>query len=592
MDAVTDPKNERVVFMTSAQVGKTEILLNVSGYHIDFDPSPLMLLQPTVQMAEAFSEDRLKPMLRDTPALRGKVKEGRSRGAGSTKLHKIFHGGHLTMAGANSPATLASRPIRVLLMDEVDRYPASAGEEGDPVKLAIKRTNNFWNRRIVMASTPTVKGFSRIEKEFELSDKRFFYVPCPHCQEEQRLQWGNVTWPEGRPKEAVLRCVSCSGSITNAQKNVAVSRGRWIATAPFNGIAGFHLNELYSPWRTLAQIAEDYLVAKDDPALYQVWVNTSLGETYDDTGEKIDEHDLLSRCEPWPEGIDVPARGLVLTCGVDTQPDRLEVEVVAWAGGEESWSIDYHVIHGDPEIKEGAPGSPWSDLTDHIRRKWKHESGLEVAIESTCIDSGGHNTQAVYEYVKKHSGERVFAIKGRGGEGIPIVGNPSRKRAGKKTKRPVDVYIVGVDQAKAIIYKRLQMEAPGPGYPHFPAGRSADYFRGLTCEKMRVRYVKGMPKREWFKPDKARNEPLDCRVYAFAALILRAPQFDKVAWRMRQRAQEVAARPALKVVSVKNEEEEPEIRPVESEQPPPDSAGKPKPRRRRRGGGGWINSWR
>lgn len=543
MDAICDPALEMTVVMSSAQVGKSEMLLNAIGYFVDFDASPILVLQPNLEMAETFSKDRIAPMLRDSPTLRGRVRDPRARDAGNTTLHKRFPGGHVTLAGANAPASLASRPIRVLLMDEVDRYPASAGTEGDPMRLAMKRTNNFWNRRVMAVSTPTVKGFSRIENEWSRSDRRFFFIPCPHCGSEHVLKWGNVVWPEGKPDEAAMKCPECNLTFSTAQKNAAVSRGVWKATAPFSGVAGFHVWEAYSPWRTLAEIVRDFLASKDDPSTLQVWVNTCLGETWEEAGDAVQEHDLISRCEVFPAEADIPQRGLVLTAGIDTQPDRLEVEVVAWAGGEESWSIDYRVIFGDPDIPEGAAGSPWNDLTDYLRKPWRHESGGQLVIEAACIDSGGHNTQAVYQYAKRHRGARVFAVKGKGGPGVPIVGNPSRRRAGAKTKRPVDVYIVGVDQAKSVIMKRLKLTAPGPGYCHFPMGRATDYFKQLTAEKMLTKFVKGFPRREWVKASGQRNEALDCRVYAFAALVLRAPQFDKIAFRVQQRAQAARANP-------------------------------------------------
>jgi phage terminase large subunit GpA-like protein len=196
--------------------------------------------------------------------------------------------------------------------------------------------------------------------------------------------------------------------------------------------------------------------------------------------------------------------------------------------------VAYHVILGDPDIPEGTAGSPWTHLTDYLRKRWTSEAGGEMVIETTCIDTGGSNTQAVYGYVKRHKGDRVYGIKGQGGPGLPIVGNPARRRAGKKTSRPIDVYIVGVDSAKSIVYKRLRITEPGSGYCHFPQGRSAEYFRGLTAEKAVTKFVKGFPRLEWHKTSGARNEPLDCRVYAFAALVLRAPQFDKLALRRRQ----------------------------------------------------------
>jgi phage terminase large subunit GpA-like protein len=529
MDAIGDFRNEQVVVMSSAQIGKTEMLLNTIGYYIDYDACPIMLVEPTLEMAEMFSKDRVASMIRDSLTLKKKISPVLSRDSGNAILHKKFPGGTLVMKGANTPSGLAGHPLRVILLDEVDRYPASAGTEGDPVNLAIARTKNFWNRRIVMVSTPTVKGFSRIEKAFEQSDQRYFYVPCPHCRHEHVLKWGNVFFPEGRRDLAVLKCPSCEKQISSAQKNIAVSKGSWKATRPFNRIAGFHLNELYSPWRTIADVAIEQGRAKDDPSTLQVWVNTSLGETWEERGERVSEHALLERCEPWPKDTEVPERVLVLTCGIDTQQDRLEMEVVGWAGGEESWSIDYHVIYGDPNISEGVEGSPWSDLTSYLQRKWKNENGEDMGIKMSCIDSAGSNTQGVYNYCKVHRAMKVFPIVGRAGMGKPIIGSRLRKRSGQQNRCVVDVHMVGVDPAKLNIYQFLRITSPGPGYCHFPIGRNTAYFKGLTAEKMVTRYVNGVPKMEWKKLNGVRNEPLDCRVYALAALHLLAPRFDELA---------------------------------------------------------------
>jgi len=587
MDSVNDPNTEETVVMSSAQVGKTEICNNVVGYHIDFDPCPVLVLQPTLEMAETWSKDRLDPMLRDTPEIGAKVSQ-KARTKKNKILHKSFPGGHVTIAGANAPASLASRPIRLVLFDEVDRYPASAGNEGDPVNLAIKRTATFWNRKILLVSTPTVKGHSRIEDAFEQTDKRFYHIPCPRCGTHHRLMWANVRWKDKDPSTALFQCPHCDGYFTNAEKNSAVRQGKWIATALFRGKAGFHLSELYSPWRTLAEVVRDFFDAQGSPEKLQVWINTSLGETWEEGGKVFDENELMGRRENY--GADVPNRALILTAGVDVQPDRLEIETVGWGAGEESWSIDYHVINGDPDIPEGSPGSPWTDLTDYLRKTWTHESGQELTVSYSFIDSGGSNTQAVYNYVKRHKGGRVFAIKGRGGEGLPIVGAPNRRRSGK-LKRPVDLYIVGVDNAKAVVMKRLEIESPGPGYCHFPAERDVSWFRGLTAETMVTKMVKGRPKREWKVIEGRRNEPLDCRVYAFAALVMASPQFDKLAFRMKKRTQTMQIekpKPDKPVEPAEPTEPTPQDAP-EAEPQTDDKRQKPRKMRRRTS---FVQSWR
>ena len=343
MDAVSDPSIETVVVMSSAQVGKTEVINNITGFHIDQDPAPMLVLLPTVEMAQAWSKDRLAPMLRDTPALRGRVKAPRSKNSNNTLLHKVFPGGHITMTGANAPASLASRPIRIVLCDEVDRYPPSAGTEGDPVSLARKRATTFWNRKVVLTSTPTLKGVSRIESEFEISDQRYYHLACPHCGHEQRLHWENVKWQKDEqgnhvPESAAYYCGECGSMWTEAERIKAIRNGRWIATRQSKGIAGFHLSELYSPWSSIEDIVRNFLKAKGNSEPLRAFVNTALGESWEDRSEQIDQHSIYARREEYD--ADVPEGVLLLTAGIDVQRDRIEIEVAGWGEGDESWNVD------------------------------------------------------------------------------------------------------------------------------------------------------------------------------------------------------------------------------------------------------------
>ena len=528
MDALNEPDVETVVIMSSAQVGKTEIINNLVGYHIDQDPAPMLLLQPTIDMCHAWSKDRLAPMIRDTHCLTEKIELNNRRNSANTLLHKTFPGGHITMAGANSPASLASRPIRIVLCDEVDRYPPSAGTEGDPVNLAKKRTTTFWNRKILLTSTPTVKGVSRIELEFEQSDQRRYFVPCGDCGEFQHLEWSSVEWMkddkgEPLPETAAYCCSRCSSLWTDGQRLAAIRKGEWRATAPFAGRAGFHLNELYSPWVPMRLVVKSFLEAKKSPELLKTWVNTSLGETWEEEGETVDGIGLYKRRENYP--AQVPNGALVLTAGVDIQRDRIEMEVVAWGEGEESWCVDYRVIPGDTS----RPGV-WRDLDDCLQSTYTHESGTEMHIAATCIDSGDQTT-TVYGFVKPRQSRRVFAIKGVSGPGRPVA-KVSRKSSGKKS-RDVDLYQVGVDDAKGIIYARLAIEEHGPGYCHFGTDRDEEYFAMLTAEKLVVKHVKGFPRKEWVKT-RQRNEALDCRVYAFAALKILNPVWSAITKRLNK----------------------------------------------------------
>lgn len=528
MDAICDPRAEMVVIMSSAQIGKTEIINNVIGFHIQLDPAPILLLQPTLEMAEAWSKDRFAPMLRDTQSMHGLVKDPRSRDSGNTLLHKRFPGGHITMAGANSPASLASRPIRLVLCDEVDRYPVSAGTEGDPVSLAKKRTTTFWNRKVLLTSTPTIKGASRIESAFEHSDQRRFYVPCPHCGEKQTLKWQQVKWQQDEEKEgderhkpetAAYVCEHNGCIIEDAEKLGMLKRGEWIAEAPFQGIIGFHINELYSPWVSFAQMVAEFLKAKKLPETLKTWVNTSLGEPWEEAGEIVEADSLMARKESW--GNEAPEPVVLVTAGVDVQGDRLEVEVKGWGVGEECWSLDYRIFYGDP-----AQPMVWQELDSYLQQPIKSKTGLYLSIACTCVDSGGHHTQMVYDFCGKRATRAVFAIKGINQPARPLVGRPSRNNRYK-----IRLYPIGVDTAKEVIYGRLRITEPGHGYFHFPVERDREYFLQLTAEKQVTRFTKGVARREWLKI-RARNEVLDCTVYALAALKLLSPNLEQLAEEM------------------------------------------------------------
>lgn len=558
MDAISDPTVSEVVIMSSAQIGKTEILNNLVGYHIDQDPSPILVVQPTLQMAEAWSKDRLAPMLRDTPCLQGKVADPRTRDSGNTTLHKVFSGGHITMAGANSAANLASRPIRIVLCDEVDRYPVSAGAEGDPILLAKKRSVTFWNRKFILASTPTIKGASRIEIAFEESDQRQYYVPCEDCGHYQTLKWTNVNFEKDKPETAVYTCEECGSQWDDSSRLRAIKKGEWRSEREFKGIAGFYLNALYSPWMMLSDGVREFLEARKQPATLRVWVNTYLGETWEEQGERVDDIELINRKEDYldslPDGI------VIVTAGVDVQDDRLEVEFVGWGRNEESWSLDYRTLYGDP-----SGGVVWSDLDSALSQTWTTEGGKELFVRAACVDSGGHHTQSVYNYVRPREGRRVFAIKGVGGEAKPLISRPSTNNIGK-----IKLFPVGVDTAKETVYSRFKITQAGAGYCHFPEHYDVEYFRQLTAEQQVKRYHKGFLRREWQKI-RPRNEALDCRIYAMAALAILNLNVNSIADRQEK---------ASAIVADQNE-----LQPMEQNAP----IRRPM---RQRPKGGFVNSWR
>jgi phage terminase large subunit GpA-like protein len=514
MNVLRDPSVERIVLMTSSQVGKTEILNNLIGYVIDQDPSPILLVTPTLELAETWSKDRFSPMVRDTPCLRGKVAEAKTRDSGNTVLHKQFPGGHITVAGANSAASLASRPIRFVLCDEVDRYPASAGTEGDPVSLAVKRSATFWNRKVVLTSTPGIRGVSRIERAWEESDQRRFFLPCPGCGAFQHLRWGQVKWDGSDPETARYVCEACGHELGDHDLNAALRLGEWRPMAPRHGAAGFHLNELYSPWVPFAETVDAFFRAKEHRETLKVWVNTALGETWEEEGDSPDWISIKARAESY-DLMTVPAGGLLLTAGVDVQNDRLAVVLRAWGRGEESWLVFWGEIFGDP-VEDGV----WAELDSLLLRRYRRGDGGDLGVLCAAVDSGGQRTQAVYEYARRRA-PRVMAVKGAHVPGRPVIAaRPTAQDVswdGRRVPGGVQLWQVGSDTAKGEIYARLKIAGPGPRFMHFPTGVGDQFYEQLTAEKLVTRYTRGVPRVEWVCL--RRNEALDCEVYAYAAAL-------------------------------------------------------------------------
>lgn len=540
MDACCSPTVKKVVLMFAAQLVKSEALLNAAGYFIDYDPAAILMIQPTVEMAQAFSKERLAPMLSDTPTLAEKISDPRSRDANNTILRKEYPGGFIVLIGANAPSGLASRPMRVILADEIDRYPVSAGTEGDPLSLAEKRQSNFWNRLTVVASTPTTKGESRIEAEYENSTREQWCVPCPSCGEMQPYEWGRLIFDS-----VEMACRKCG--CLHGELDWKAGAGKWIARAEHARTRGFHLNAMASPWLSWPELIEEWHEAQQKgPETLRTYINTRLAETWEEAGEEIDEEILRDRRHYY--NADVPDGVMWITAGVDVQKDRLEVEVVGWGEGKESWGIQYALIPGDP-----LRSAVWQDLDEFLQGTYRRSDGVVLPISCACVDSG-FATSAVYGFCKARMPRYVFAIKGQGGPGLPVVG--AFRRQGKNKDCPV--FPVGVDAAKDLIVTRLSVDTEGPGYSHFPRedqlesgdlrGYNDDFFRGLTAERRVERKSMGRTFHTWVKRSShSRNEPLDCRVYATAALEIRNPDLSRSSKATSKTA--AASRPRRRVIS-------------------------------------------
>ena len=568
MDAVNDPRTERIVVMSAAQVGKSSVIENILGFFVHQDPCPALLIQPTLEMAQTFAKLRLRPMLRDTPVLAELIDEPKQRGeTESTLLQLHFTGGSLSITGANSPSSLSSRSCRLVLADELDRMPLSAGDEGDPVSLAIKRSSTFHNRKIVMVSTPTIQGISRIEQAYRESDQRRYWVPCPHCKTFQVLEWKQVQWVEKKPETARIVCESCEQPWTEAQRRNAVLRGEWRAQEPFHGTAGFHLNALVSPWIRLPELAREFIGSKDRPERLQTFVNLVLGESWEESRESstigLDLYERREKLRPVPEDV------LLLTAGTDVQDDRLETTVCGWGRDERLWVLEHNIIWDDP-----SSGRCWDRLAAYYRTEFESADGRQLRIKRACVDSGGHHTSAVYAFAGRTRG--VLALKGVfGSEAEPLV------KASRKYKGSPLILAVS-NKAKALLFYRFRItDEEAPGFIRFDESLDLDWFEQLGAERMSRSYQRGQLT-HIFKPVPGRrNEAIDCLAYNVAALAV----LNIRNWNQLEKAQ-VAAR-------------QKQIPKTETESPYQNQINRLLPKRRRRNWvtgvlparDGWYNRW-
>jgi phage terminase large subunit GpA-like protein len=518
-DNFSDPHVTKVVFMKPARIGATEAGLNIVGYFIDHEPSPIFIVQPSVEDAKDFSKEQLTPTIEETPVLREKVASASSRDSGNTIQAKIFRGGGVYLVGANSPRGFRRRTARIIILEEVDAYPESAGVEGDQVALAERRATTFGHRRkVYLNSTPTIKGASRIEREWEASDQRHYLVACLSCHHEQMLVWGQLHWQDLDAPH--YTCTGCGVLIPEREKTRMVATGRWVASNPGPSILGYHINALYSPWVSWTELRDEFLAAKGDLGKLQVFVNTALGESWEDRGSLSEAEGLESKREAYESAI--PTAVQVVTIGVDVQPDRLEAVVRGWGPGEESWLLDRLILLGDSTVTEATVGSVWQQLESARLAYWAQYPGrCAMAIDS------GYNPEAVYRYAKPRWSQKVFVTRGYSQPGKALV---SRK-ATTNNKARCRVYYVGTDAAKDSIFGRLRIATPGPLYWHFPMSHASnrDYFEQLTSEKRHRRQLNGRWVAKYESQPGRRNEVLDCEVGNLCALVLLNPKMDAAA---------------------------------------------------------------
>lgn len=577
MDAFTDPRVRRITMVASSQVGKSELELNIIGYVIDQDPGSMLYIQPNIDDAKRFSKRRIAPMIRDSKRLKGKVSDAKGRDGANTTQEKSYPGGALSIIGSNSPSALASTPVRFVLGDERDRWALSAGTEGDPWKLAEARTTTYYNAKLVDVSTCTVKGASPIAEAYEQGTQERWKHQCPHCGEWHEIDFDDIkfefdTVKAGKRHDYIVKKIEwcCPGcGCLSTEDTMRGQPAKWVPDNPGalkKGHRSFWLNGFASPWQPWEKIIYSFLEARKDPQKLQVVYNTMFGKLWEERGDLEDEDTYLARREDYgshDDGtpVELPDGVLVLTCGVDTQDDRLEYEVVGWGHYGESWGIKKGFIMGDPN-----DDAVWQRLDDVIGHVYNFANGRGLSISMTFVDSGGHKTQSVYKHCHSRLSRRVFAIKGQGGDGVPYTRPPSKVNivVNGRVIAQTWLYSIGVDAGKADILKgALRVLEPGPKYCHFPkhpeAGYDLQYFNGLLSEREVVKSERGRTRLVWEKiKGHERNEALDCRNYAQAALRVLDPDMDAVEARLRgltpeQKPQPRQTRPRVKKNNAVNE---------------------------------------
>lgn len=572
----TEPGVRTISLMACTQLLKTTVIENIIGRFVHLDPCPILCVFPKDDAAETFSKDRLAPMIRDTPKLRDLFGEAKATDAGATLTHKQFEGGHITLVGSNSPTNLAMRPIRLLMGDEIDKYPLSAGGEGPPIDLAVERQAEFAaNALTVLACSPTIAGRSAIEASYDESDQRRPFVRCPHqdCGAWHALEWDRVKFDKDaqeriRPETARYECIDCEQPWTEAQRLVALRKVEWRQTRPFtccgenqvpakwapeahgvrralclhcdaeavpNDHAGGVASKLYAPKQTIRETVAKFARAlRRGPEALRTFYNTQLARTWKEGADTPEWQDVYARRDTYLSGT-VSRGALILFGGVDIQKDRIEVSVWGFGRNRERWLIEHKVLPGDT-----GRAPVWADLAAMFDETWEHENGAAMAVRDWGVDSGAF-TAEVYAFVRSMAGRgNVHAIDGADSYTGAFLGVGAKDTAasGKKLRRGLKTVRVGVSFAKQELMGCLALQRPpnGEAFPagfvHLPRDVTEDGVKQLTAEELVVSTTRGRTRREWVPIGGRRNEWLDCANYARALAAMRGwDRWRETHWR-------------------------------------------------------------
>lgn len=534
---------EEVILVKGGQISGSETANNMLGFIMHIAPGRAMMVQPTVDAAKDYTRERINPLIEHTPAIRKKVAESRSRDGGNTVKFKRFPGGFLAVTGANSAQALQSRAIRYLVLDEIDRYPRDVDGQGDPLGMAVKRTDTFKrNRKIFKLSTPGNKDESRVLVDYAETDQRRYFLPCPHCGHMDYLRWDRIRHPADHPEDTHAFCVECGEVIEERHKTWMMdpaNGAEWRATATSKRTKsrGYHLPGLYSPlgWRSWADIAADMeqalaLAARGDDTLLKKVVTMDLGDGYEAQGQIAAVDAIKARAEAYQHRM-VPYGGLILTAAVDVQHNRLEGKIMAWGREEEAWVVDYLVIWGDP-----LQADVWAQLDTWLKTPVRYQNGMEMRVAACAIDaSDGHTAEEVYRFCRGKTHRNVFAIKGAKAFDAPILPPPTARevdRGGRRVKTGDLLWMIGVSQIKETLAARLRIETPGKNCIHFGAWLPDEYWPQLGSEKLTKRFLNGNVYKRWEKITGVRNEAWDVLVYNYAAAVrLGVNRWGEAQWR-------------------------------------------------------------